>query len=71
MHSIDEENGVASRRAVIVIRTGYLAVLIPKSNQIHHFNVVLHLHLHQSLEDDSVVELLQSHALSGLLQGIE
>lgn len=71
MHPIHKQNGVTPRRTVIIVRACDLPILISEPDQIHDFQMILHLHLHQPFEDHRVIELLQPHSLGRLLQRIE
>jgi len=70
MRAINKQDSVTARRAIIIMGTGYLPILVSEPNEIHHLVMILHSHLHQSLKHHSIVHLLQTHPL-GLLQRIE
>lgn len=55
MDAIDEENGMAPRRAVIIVGAGDLPILVSEPYQIHHFQMILNLHLHQTLKNHRIV----------------
>lgn len=62
MDSVHEQNGVAPRRTVIIVSAGDLPILVSKPDQIHDFQMILHLHLHQSLEYHRVIQFLQTYS---------
>jgi len=71
MHAINKQNCMAPRRTVIIVCRSNFPIFIPKSNQIHHLQMVFHPHLHQPLQHNRIINLLQSDPIHRLLQRIK
>ena len=56
--SINEQNGMASGRSVIIISGGYFSILVAEPYQFQNFRFVLNFNLNQTINKDLVVYLL-------------